>query len=1063
MKIDKKRKKEQNYYKKVSNSERFYQVCEKISPPFSIQMMLEGSGELSLETLSEALKEVAKVNKGTRLALKRKGLKQFWFDTKIPPKVKIADEKFFKEFEENKVLIDSTKNPYFYSNLDLENGRSCEVYLSNGKTTRVIFRALHSLMDARGLLFWAEEVFRYLRKEPLLGTNTTISDIEHYKSFEQNSKVKKVPLGARSPSPLGKKQGNDLRPVWARKKIYGNFPTLVSQLIYLLAQESYKYSDKQPTFMISADMRNKDNKFQTTTNLSSPIYLMIKKESSYLDIYTEIINTFKDNRDKQVDKTEDMIHFMPVNFLANLLKNFLNGIYNKDSYLFSVAISNLGKIEPKSFSNINFECKNVLFLPVDIPGFSISLISVENPEYIELILSAPYFTANNGRFEKLMDSLEKGLIELNKVLASKNSLASEEEKKQIDIFNSTDTIYTKDKTVIDLFEEQVKLNPNDIAISMQEKKLTYLELNNKVNYFSHYLNTKVGKNTIIGLFANHSIETLISILAILKSKNAYLPIAPEQPDERVKFMLEDANVSCLLTNLETGKFFSEEKTIFLNEELFNKKWTSYGVLPPHEEGNLAPEHANLNPSYSKDNEDLNYLETISLNDNTNSLAYVMYTSGSTGKPKGVKITNQNLLNYILWVKKYGLLENEKTIYPFYTSLSFDLTITSIFLPLTTGNQIEVYKNEDHKFAIKKIVDDKKANIIKLTPTHLKVLKELDNNDFKIKKIITLGEALPTELARDIYNKFDKKVEIINQYGPTEATVGCMAHTFNPDKDFLASIPIGVPGDNTYIYILNEDKKEVSVGSIGEMYISGDCVAEGYLNREELNNKVFISDPFNKDFIMYKTGDLALRLPNYEIEYIGRKDEQVKLRGFRIELEEINTIINQIEGVKESIVLVKDNKDENLKYLIAYYISDSEINNKYFRDFLADKLPYYMIPLKYIKIDEIPLTVNGKVNKKALFSLESNEETFVNDEFEQQDLITQKVKKAISKVIDESENKIKDEDNLFDLGIDSLSMTLLFNKLTKELLDNNENYLIQNIDKILKNPTVKNLIHLIKKV
>lgn len=1018
--------KSNKFYKKVSNTERFYQVCEKISPPFSLQMLVEGKGNITIEDLREAVKVVSKLNKGTIINLKRKGLNQYWIEGTLLPSVKLADEKYFEQFDDNRVLLDNFNNPYFYNKLNVENGPACEIWLIKGKKTRVLFRGHHSLMDARGLLFWAEEVFRYLKKEPLLGTNTTIRDIEYYKTFEQNSNVKKVPLGARSPSPLGKTIGNDLTPIWARKKLYGNYPTLVSQLIYLLTQESFKHSDRPANFMISADLRNKENNFQSTTNLSSPMYLTVKKEHTWLDIYTEIVTSFKENRDKQIDKSESIVHFVPVNLLSNVLDKFLKSIYKKDSHMFSVAISNLGKIDPESFSTSTFKCSNTLFLPVDIPGFSISLIAVENPEYIDLILSAPTFIANNGRLEKLMDSIESGLIELNKVAPSKSNIANEIEKKEIEKFNNTETIYPKNKTVIDLFEEQVKNNPNSIAISMGETSITYFELNKKVNSFSSYLSNIVGNNSIVGLLAKHSVETLIAILGILKSGNAYLPIDPDHPMERIKFMLEDANVSCLFTNLENIDVFEKEKTIFLNEELFNS-------------------------------------ENIEFENQRNELAYVMYTSGSTGKPKGVKVTNQNLINYILWVKKYGLLENEKTIYPFYTSLSFDLTITSIFLPLITGNQIEVYKNEDHKFAIKKIVDDKKANIIKLTPTHLKVLKELDNKDFNIKKIITLGEALSTDLAIDIYNKFNKKVEIINQYGPTEATVGCMAHKFDPNKDISGSVPIGIGGDNTYIYILNENKEEVSVGSIGEMYISGDCVAQGYLNREELNKERFITDPFKTDNIMYKTGDLALRLPNYEIEYIGRIDEQVKLRGFRIELGEIESTISEYKDIKDCIVLVKDNKDENLKYLISYYISDNDINTKDFKDFLSGKLPHYMIPLKYIRINQIPLTVNGKVNKKELLSIEDNSNNFEEYSNSSQDEISKRVKNAISKVIAESEDKINEDISLFDLGIDSLSMTLLFSKLTKDLLPSEKDgYLIQNIDKILVNPTVKNLVDIIKK-
>lgn len=1019
-----------NHYKKVSNSERFYQVCEKISSPFCLQMMIEGNGDLSIEDLTKAVKEVSNVNQGTRLVLKKIGYKKYWIDSGITPSVKLADESFFEDFENSKTIINGSKNPYLYNKLDLEKGSTCEVYLIKGKVTRVLFRASHAVMDARGLLFWSEEVFRYLNNKPLLGTNTRISDIDYYKTFDQKSKVKKVPLTSRSPSPLGKTHGDENTPIWARKKIYGNYPTLVSQLTYLLSQESYKHSSKPVSFMITADMRNKENNLQTTGNLSSPIYLNITKENSWIDIYKQIINSFKENIDKQVDKSEDLVHFIPVNLLSKILSNYLKKLSKKDSYLFSVAISNLGKIYPENFSVGNFKCSNVIFLPMDLPGFSISLITVETPDFIELLLSAPSFIANNGRLEKLMDYLELGLKELNKIPSLKSNIANDEEKRQIEQFNNTNTIYPKDKTVIDLFQEQVNLNPNNIAISMDKKSITFKELDKQSNSFANNLiKFGIGKGTIIALLTRHSIETIISILGILKSGNAYLPIDPEHPPERILFMLEDSNVSCLITNLNKIDYFPNDKIIFLNDNIFDS-------------------------------------ESEVFSNKQNDLAYIMYTSGSTGKPKGVKVTNLNLINYILWVKKYGLLENEKTIYPFYTSLSFDLTITSIFLPLISGNQIEVYKNEDHKFAIKKIIEDKKANVIKLTPTHLKLMKEFSQNTCNIKKIITLGEALSTDLAREMHNRLN--IEIINQYGPTEATVGCMVHKFNPNQDIGSSVPIGVPGDNTYIYLLNDNLEEVSIGGIGEIYISGDCVAKGYLNRDELTKEKFLSDPFKKDQIMYRTGDLGLRLDNFEIEYLERADEQVKFRGFRIELGEIESLLLKYKEIQECVVLLKEKKNndisDTLKYLVAYYKSNNEIDIRNLKDFLSNNLPYYMIPSNYVHIKEIPLTVNGKVNKKLLLNIDENEINFNSNYLDsEQDEITKKVKSSISKVISISENKINQNVNLFDLGIDSLSFTLLFSIITKELLPiEKNNYLIENIDKILINPTVKNLVELIKK-
>lgn len=1030
------------FYKKLSNSERFYQVCENLAPPFSLQMIVEGNGELSVKSLENAVRLASEANRGTRLILKNSGLKKYWIDSEIPPPIKEIHDKSFHEFDEQKIIIQSSKNPHLYNRLDIEKGPTCEIIIIRGQKTKILFRALHSVMDARGLLFWSEEVFRALRGDELLGTNTTISDIDYYKSFNKKSNINKVPLKSRNPSPLGKKLNNDWSPVWARKQINGKFSSLVSQLAYLLAQESYSHQDKNVEIMISSDLRNKENNFRTTGNLSSPIYINIDKKDSWIDIYSQIISKFNNNDDKQVDKSEVMVHIIPIKLMTLFLKKHLKKIYSEDSFIFSVAIANIGKLNPKSFDCNSFQCSNIMFLPVDIPGYSISLMCTELPDHTELFLSAPAFLTSNERFKNLINNLENGLKKLNNLGESGESKILDNNFLQsIKKFNNTETNYSKDKTVIDLFKEQVNLFPNNIAVSLDCENITFKELDERSDLLAKYikdleseknpLNKLVDNNIdkIIGLLTTHSTETIISILSILKAGYAYLPIDPDQPKERIKFMFNDANVSFVITNIKNMDNLTDKKIIFLDNNFFN---------------NNKSQNLNFTPI-------------------NNDLAYIMYTSGSTVQPKGVRVSNLNLINYILWVKKYGLIENEKTIYPFYTSLSFDLTLTSIFLPLVTGNQIEVYKNEYHKFAVKKIVDDRKANIIKLTPTHLKLMNELNTSFDNIKKIITLGENLSTDLAYEVYKKSGNNIQIINQYGPTEATIGCMSHIFDPEKDNKLSIPIGTPGDNTYIYLLNENKKEVETGQEGEIYISGDCVTKGYLNRESLTNQCFIDDPFRQGYKMYKTGDLGLRLPNFEIEYIQRIDDQVKLNGYRIELGEIQSLLCKHQLIKDSVVMINTQNDNinDHKYLVAFYKSENEIDQNELKNFLSDKLPNYMIPLKYIHVKDIPLTVNGKTDKKYLLSIINKEVVDIKNENNKN--INAIVINAISKITLIPENKILLEHNIFDLGLDSLGVSHLFSILTKELLAENSNYLIKNLEGLLINPTIKNLINIIEKV
>jgi len=272
------------------------------------------------------------------------------------------------------------------------------------------------------------------------------------------------------------------------------------------------------------------------------------------------------------------------------------------------------------------------------------------------------------------------------------------------------------------------------------------------------------------------------------------------------------------------------------------------------------------------------------------LAYVIYTSGSTGSPKGVMIKHSNLLNYLFWAKKQYVTD-QINVFPLYTSIAFDLTITSVFLPLITGRTLKIYEYGKHnRLPILDVVSEDAVDIIKTTPTHLKVLRDSTFENKRLKTFIVGGEEFETGLAQEINNRFSQEVMIYNEYGPTEATVGCMIYLFDPKKDNRHSVPIGNPIDNLNIYLLDSYLNPVPLNVAGEIYITGDNIARGYLNKPQLTNQLFIKNPFQMGKMMYKTGDLARLLPDGNIEFIGRRDHQVKIRGFRIELSEIESLL-----------------------------------------------------------------------------------------------------------------------------------------------------------------------------
>ncbi|WP_235941328.1 non-ribosomal peptide synthetase [Paenibacillus puerhi] len=567
-------------------------------------------------------------------------------------------------------------------------------------------------------------------------------------------------------------------------------------------------------------------------------------------------------------------------------------------------------------------------------------------------------------------------------------MISEEEKQQIlYAFNDTSADYPNHTTVQQLFEDQVAQTPDRVAVVCGNESLTYRTLNGKANQLARLLQTNGVKNDqVVAIMTHGSLELIIGILAVLKAGGAYVPIDVSYPKERKEYMLRHSGASLVLSTLEQmGELSFEGSFLDLNDhQLF------------------TGDSSNVPLSASPRN-----------------LAYVIYTSGSTGNPKGVMIEHRSLINYISYCQK-----TYNGDYPLFSSISFDLTVTSIYVPLLSGHQVKVY-DTNNKLAFISIVEEQ-VDVMKLTPAHLSVISGLPVKEPALSKFIVGGEELSYPLTDRIYRKFNGKVDIFNEYGPTEATVGCIVYKYKPKEQWEKTLPIGVPIHNTRIYILNEQRQIAPIGVVGDLWIAGDGLARGYWNNPGATAEKFVDDPFRPGEMMYRSGDIARWLPDGNIEFFGRVDNQVKIRGFRIELGEIEARLLGHPDVKEAVVLAREN-EQNEKYLSAYLVLRPGASISDIRAYLKSNLPDYMIPPYLTKLAQMPLTSNGKIDRKSLPEPDLNSQRA--DDYEApRNEVEAKLADIWSEVLGAANIGITD--NFFDLGGDSIKAIRVVSKLQK---------------------------------
>ena len=1020
--------KPKEYYKTSSAQKRLYYIS-KLSGEDSISYNMPGS------IIFDAKPDINKLKECFNVLIKRHSSLRTYFDI-IDGDVyqKVLDDVCFEipERTEKNKTIDEIMTE-FIRPFDLAKApllRVELVYLDD--KVILLFDMHHIISDGLSLSIFSAELCRLYNGDSLLENIIQYTDFAEweYKNFKENSM-------------------RESKAFWINQ-FSDNIPVLNLPTDYIRpSMQSFEGSKVYKT--ISSDLAERISSLAKKLDVSnymfflSCYYVLLSKYTNQEDIVigSPVIGRHKE---ELLNMIGVFVNSLPLKnhidssmsfyeFLKIVKTNFITSLMHQ-SYPFDELVNNLNITRDTSRNplfdtmftyqspglpplNFNGVTANYYIPDSNISKFDLSLEVV--PMGTEFGLNFEYCTklfnkSTVQRFsEHFIHILEQIVDNYDLKISDIDILSNDEKDKILREFNNTKMDYPNDKTIIQLFKEQVHKNPDNIAVILDNESITYRELDEKSNNLAlNLMNNNIKETDVVGVFLPRSIELIVSIIAILKCNAIYMPLYIGYPDDRINYMIENSNTKVVITNDKLKNRVNSVSTITLNDfkEIHNLEIADMKLGLPDD------------------------------------IAYIIYTSGSTGKPKGVQITNNCLNNFVHSFNKYFEDISSKDKFLSSTNISFDVSIFELFLPLLNGSTLVLYHDE----LIKDILDycdyiaQHEITTLYIPPNILNEVYSIlkDKQNIKINKLLVGVEAIKKETL-DKYFILNPNMRIINGYGPTETTICSTALAYEKNSSFDTDIiPIGKPLYNTNIYILDDNKNIQPLGVTGELYISGSGVGAGYINNIDETSKNYLPNIFdNSSEKMYKTGDIGKWNVDGTITLIGRKDNQIKISGYRIELKEIDSVIMSYPNIDKSTTIVLDVGGK--KRIISYFISSNKILEQDVLSYLSKKLAFYMIPAKLIQLKAFPITSNGKIDKKALPIPSFDSET----EYIAPENITQ------ARLFDIwcdlfNLDKISITENFFNIGGDSL----LSIKLVSRIYD--EFNIKVGINEIFNNPTIKDL-------
>ncbi|MGW6378394.1 non-ribosomal peptide synthetase [Rhodococcus sp. NPDC055112] len=894
----------------ISPTERLYLAMQTLAPPFAIQLVIQGTGSVDERDLAVAVAGASEACPGARLV--RRG--ERWVDSGIAPPVVVATEHS---------LVDAQldDHPMLSRPLDPEHGPTCEVLLLGDARNTLVFRAFHGVMDGKGLHLWASEVFRLLRGERTVGARDAIADHSLVQSLGIDGKPTALIPTARSPFGRARPAPGESDFLWRRRTVEGTSPAVVARIAELITAAV----GGKTRIMIPVDLRRHDKGLRSTANLALPLFLDATPGDGWSRIHAQLLRGMVESRELG-EMNNGGLQQMPVWMARSILRAGMSIGARTGGNLVSAIVSHTGTVDLDELSFPGFAATDVWGLPVHTGMVPLSIAVLEARGRTELVVSCRNGAGIASRLERLLDDIATALG----AQVQPGPMGAQADR--------------PGRTVTSIFDDLVKSAPDAPAAIGPNGQLSYAELDARADVVAAELRGRgVQHGDVVAVLARRSLDAVVGHLGILKAGAAFLALDPKHPDERILGILADSGVRhCVTERASKGRAAFGETDVLVVDDL------------PHAGADKLPDLATADD-----------------------LVYVTYTSGSTGRPKGVQVEHRGIVNLMRSATDWYRLGPE-TRYAHYHTQAADMACAALLLPLLSGGAVVMVPDEINHLVLSEMLDGSTVNTMMATPSLLEVMVRLDLRPVGMRAVSIGGEALHGPLAARARELFGPDCRLLNSYGPAEMSIVCTALVLDDEPSAEPQpVPIGGPAADTTVHLLGPDRLPVPDGEIGELYFGGPQVARGYLNRPDVTAERFVT--LSTGERCYRTGDLARRLPGGVLEFAGRVDSQVKIRGNRVEPGEVQAAIEQHPLVGRAAVAAVRRAERGDNVLAAYVVEGAETGAQHgqersprsdqfaqqLRDFLAQKVPAYMIPAEIHIVDEIPLTANGKLDSAGL--------------------------------------------------------------------------------------------------